>query len=123
MPQKHILLVDIDKNMLHALEFILEANDFKVTTTHDSKQAMALILDSLEKEEPFDALVTDLQMPNLSAMELLNEICRYNIDIPKVAIATEKCVKNELQHINKIECLEKPFNDDELIKRILKIIG
>src|SRR3990172_2014260 len=120
MSQKHVLLVDDDKNMLSSLEFILETNDFKVTTAIDGHTAMSLIFDSIKNKNPFDVLITDLQMPNLTGIELLNEINRNNVKIPQVAIyATGNTFFNkELQQINQMEYLEKPFNDDELIKRI-----
>ena len=53
-----ILVVDDDENIRACLQEILEHNQFRVTTADGVSQALHLIAD-----EPFDVLLSDLQMP------------------------------------------------------------
>jgi DNA-binding NtrC family response regulator len=72
-----VLLVDDDLSMLHLLEGILEQNfaqDVQIATVSDPKEARRC-LDS----EIIDLLITDLEMPGISGLELLRCAKRANV--------------------------------------------
>jgi DNA-binding NtrC family response regulator len=59
------LIVDDEPHLLRALEMILSA-EHDVTTYMDAR----LALDAIERGEPFDLILSDVNMPVLSGMDL-----------------------------------------------------
>jgi len=62
-----ILLVDDEPSLREMLGILLERNGYDVTSDPGVKAALA----RLEDEPPFDAVVTDLLMPDGSGMDVL----------------------------------------------------
>src|SRR5277367_3536846 len=105
----HILIVDDDPTMIFALKEILE--DRKHTTVSASSGAEAL-----SKLGDVELVLTDLQMPGMSGVELLRAI-RYKDDTLAVIIITahgsEKAAVNAMK-AGAYDYLTKPFNVDEV---------
>ena len=76
MERKHILVADDERNILHGLEFILEAANYKVTTAADGQEAFEQILAAKESYSPIDLLITDIRMPGLTGLQLIDELNR-----------------------------------------------
>jgi len=114
MDKRHILVVDDDENFLHSVQFILEAADYQVTTAGNGKEALQLI----QAPEAFDLLITDIQMSCLAGPQLLDELNRLHITMPRIAITAfgNKRLEVELQNKGCHEYLEKPFDAEELIR-------
>jgi signal transduction histidine kinase len=66
-PKERILVVDDDTNLLLLLTKALEREDYEVQGTPDSLAALEI----LKNSAPFSLLLTDLMMPKLSGLELL----------------------------------------------------
>jgi DNA-binding NtrC family response regulator len=64
-----ILLVDDDPNMLRLMDFYLQSESYKITKAVNGRKALALI-----REEPFDLILADMQMPELDGYSLLKRI-------------------------------------------------
>lgn len=63
-----ILVVDDEKDILRALEFILSREGYSVTTAVSGEEAIELL-----KKEEFDLVLTDLRMPGMDGMEVLEK--------------------------------------------------
>lgn len=63
----HVLVVDDDPDILWAMDKRLKQAGFNVVTCQDGQQAY----DELEKRR-FDALITDVMMPKLNGLALLD---------------------------------------------------
>jgi len=76
---KRVLIVDDEKRMLEVLEiFIKEINSaVEVDTAGDGKQA----LDKIRTKKP-SILVTDIVMPGMSGIDLVNELKKQEIELP-----------------------------------------
>ena len=72
MDQKHILVVDDEQHLLHTLEFLLEAARYKVTTTADSQDALGKVLAAKNSHRPIDLIITDIRMPGLTRLQLID---------------------------------------------------
>ncbi len=64
---ERVLIVDDDENILFLLARALERSGYQVVALADSQQA----LEKLQTDGPFSVLLTDLMMPGLSGMDLL----------------------------------------------------
>ena len=112
MEYTKILLVDDDKNMTLLLCEILNELGHDVVAAHTAEEAMELI-----ESEDFYIVISDLQLPGMSGIDLLRFIKGFN-SLIQVFIMTAYSNKQRV-----IECLkagatdyfEKPLNTEDVI--------
>ncbi len=126
MDRKHILLVDDDLNLLRSMEFILEAADFRVSTETDGRRALEkLVRCEKEKADPIDLLITDIQMPGLTGLQLIDELRRRNLSLPVLVITGygDSQLREGLLRRGCPDCLDKPFGEETLVEEVFRIFG
>ncbi|MBC8228246.1 response regulator [bacterium] len=124
MDKKHILVVDDEQNMLLAIQFILEVANYKVTTAQNGQEALNRVLEAKNSDNEIELLILDIQMPCLTGMELIDELNRLDINIPILVITGYGNNKLSIELMRKgcSEYLDKPFDDEELIRRIAMLL-
>ena len=67
-----LMFVDDEKLILDGLKYILDWNSMDLEIVHEAKNGR----DALDKfkEEPVDIVITDINMPIMSGLTLINEI-------------------------------------------------
>lgn len=115
-----ILVVDDEESIREFLEIMLKKEGYEVTLAEDGKRAVELI-----KKKSFDMIISDLQMPNMSGMELLKFVKDSNPELVFMIITafgtTETAV--EAMKLGAYDYITKPFKIDEvriLINNALK---
>ena len=115
-----ILVVDDEESIREFLEIMLKKEGYEVTLAEDGRRAEELI-----KKKTFDMIISDLQMPNVTGIELLKFTKDYNADIVFMMITafgtTETAV--EAMKLGAYDYITKPFKIDEvriLINNALK---
>lgn len=106
-----ILIADDEKNFREVLMTTLSDEGFDVTGTDSAIKAK----DLLEKEE-YDVLLLDLNMPEVSGMEVLKKIKTFEIP-PEVVILTGVGIVStavEAMKLGAYDYLTKPFKIEEL---------
>ena len=63
-----ILIVDDEKNYLVVLEALLGPEGYEIVTVDNARDALGLI-----RESDLDLVITDMKMPGMNGMELLDE--------------------------------------------------
>ncbi len=121
--KKRILLADDDEMILESFQSILKAAGNEVTTAEDGKEALTLALDSKASGNKFHLLVTDLQMPNMTGLELIDELKKAEIHMPILVVSGyfPSWVRLELIKRGCLNYIEKPVMFDELVDRIAMI--
>ncbi len=120
MNPPRILVVDDDDNLRWVLQTQLEQMGYAAATAADGAAA----LEAIDKEPP--ALVlTDLKMPVMSGMELLEQIRRNYPEVPVVIITAYGTIQNAVQamRLGAYDYLTKPIDYDELglsVSRVLE---
>ena len=114
MPET-ILLVDDEEMILDSLSAILEKEGYQVACARDGGEALALL-----KQKSFDLVITDVRMPGMSGLEMVEQL--HGLDQqPKIMVITgygsiETAVK--AQHRGVCDYLIKPINIQRLKKSI-----
>lgn len=110
--QKTILLADDDVNLRRVLEFQLTEAGYKVLTAQDGAEALDVFIGN-----DLDCVVTDLRMPKLSGLELLEKIKAANAEIPVIVITAFGEVETAVTAMKAgaFDYINKPFNRDEIL--------
>ncbi len=110
--KKTILLADDDVNLRRVLEFQLSEAGYNVSTAQDGAEALEIFTNS-----DFDCVVTDLRMPKLSGLELLERIKAANTEIPVIVITAFGEVETAVTAMKAgaFDYINKPFNRDEIL--------
>jgi DNA-binding NtrC family response regulator len=109
---KSILVIDDEKEICESIKMILEYEDYHVEYATNGK-------DALEKVNftSFDAILLDIQMPDMNGFELLNKFKELNIDTSVVIISAYSSVENAVKatKLGAYDFIEKPIDRDKLL--------
>lgn len=106
-----ILLIDDDVNLKKVVAYQLQQMGFTVTTAQNGQTGLDLF-----NKQTFDIVVTDLQLPDISGMDVLSTIRRFDKNIIIIIITAYGTVDNaiEASHIGADDYLTKPFGKETL---------
>ncbi len=115
----NILLCDSDINLSTVLADYLTSRDFVVTSCSDGPEAIEII-----RSKHIDLLLTDISLPTLDGLEVLNTLRQANNKIP-VIFLTADTAKEDMLRAFELGCddyVTKPFSMDLLIYRINAVL-
>ena len=119
---KAILLVDDDKQLAGALQWILADENFLVDVAYDGEEAMMKI-----KAHEYDAIICDLMMPRVRGDQLyLSAIWMRQALFGKFIFITGHATDPDMKHFlteNDVKYLEKPFPVDALIRCVRELLS
>jgi len=115
-----ILIVDDDKAHLAMLETLLKSLSQSTECVTDGEDAIREA-----RENPYDVILMDVRMANVSGMEALREIKAFNPSIPIIIMTAYSSVDKavEAMRLGADDYLTKPLNFEELklsIERVTK---
>ncbi len=118
---ERILIVDDEKNYLLVLSALLGGEGYEVMTAPSGARALALV----EEDEP-DLVITDMRMPRMSGVQLIQELKERLPDLPVIVMTAFGTVENavEAMKAGAIDYITKPFENQELlmtVERALKM--
>ena len=109
--KSRILVVDDEESIREFLDIMLKKEGFEVTLAEDGARAIELL-----KKKSFDMVISDLQMPNVTGMELLKHARENYPDMRFMIITafgtTETAV--EAMKMGAYDYITKPFKIDEV---------
>lgn len=115
-----ILIIDDEVDMLDMLKTIIEdKTDYLVLTSSDPGEALRDL-----QESPFDLVITDLRMPDMSGLALLEEIRRDHPDLPVIIISAYGTIDSAVEAMQKgaFSYITKPFKQNEILVAIAKAL-
>lgn len=109
----HILLAEDDAELRTMLACALRRDGMQVTEVADG---LALREQLLAEPENFDLVVSDVNMPNLSGLEVLGECGATGIFVPTVLLTgmSDEAVAREAFRLGAVALLSKPFAIQDL---------
>ena len=87
-----VLLVEDEDLARKTLSFYLNTIFDEVVLAKDGAEGLLLIKENFEKNDNFDLVLTDLNMPNLSGIQMIDEILKL---IPNQRFIIVSAHKNE----------------------------
>ncbi len=125
MVKEHILVVDDEQNMLNTLAFILEAANYRVTTATEGREALEEIVAARDLGSPIDLLITDMRLPGLTGLQLIDELNYLKMKIPTLVITAyrDRPMVLELMRAGCTDYLDKPFDYKELVRRVDRLVA
>lgn len=119
--RKRILIVDDEEALTFSLyqSFILSKNDFEVVTAGSGEDA----LEKIEKQ-PFDLMITDISMPGISGLELLEIVKSKHPDTKVIVMTAYGASYCEEEAVEKgaNQYIEKPFEIKEVKRLVLSML-
>ena len=117
-----ILAVDDSASMRQMVSFTLKGAGFDVTEASDGVEAL-----SKAKSGKFDLVISDVNMPNMDGLTLVGELRKLGAFkfIPILLLTTESSAekKQEGKAAGATGWIVKPFNPDQLLKTVNKVLG
>ncbi len=114
-----ILVVDDEPNYLIILSELLRGEDFEVFTAPNGEEGLAIV-----REVDLDLVITDMQMPGIDGLQLLEKIKGENPHLPVIMITAFAEVEKAVtaMQAGAYNYLSKPFSNDELLVNVNKAV-
>ena len=122
MPEKRVLLIEDEPNIIEAIRFILSRDGWRVDTHSDGSTA----LDAVERRDP-DLIILDVMLPNRSGYDILNDLRNSDAarDVP-VLMLTARGQKKDRELAEKLgasKFMTKPFSNGEILATVREMVG
>ncbi|MEL4426059.1 response regulator [Shewanella indica] len=119
---KTILAVDDSASMRQMVSFTLKTAGFDVTEANNGEEAL-----KVAQGREFDLVISDVNMPIMDGIELirnLRELSNYKF-VPMLMLTTESTTdkKQQGRAAGATGWIVKPFNPDQLLATVRKVLG
>ena len=120
MVNSTILIVDDEHSMREVLSILFETSGYDVQTVGTAEDALAIC-----RQSPPSVVLTDLNLPGVSGIELVAELKKQELNIPCVVLtaygSTESAV--EAMKVGAVNYVMKPWNNEELLLVVQRALG
>ena len=115
----NILLAEDEENLHEALKLNLEMEGYTVTSAFDGNEALKAI-----GNEYFDLIIMDIMMPEVDGISVLETIRVNANEVPVLILSAKNSSADRVLGLKKgaDDYLTKPFNLEELLLRVSKLI-
>ena len=119
LPGTRVLLADDDRGVARSLRRVLVGENYDVTTVADGAEAAEALM-----KEPFDVVVSDIHMPNMSGVELLSLVRAYDLDVPVILLTGDPSLETAIEalKLGAIEYLTKPWENETLVAAVKRAV-
>lgn len=114
-----ILLVEDEENLHETIKLNFELEGYEVTSAFDGSQALQAITN-----EYFDLIVLDIMLPELDGISVTENVRLNNAETPILILSAKNTSADRILGLKKgaDDYLTKPFNLEELLLRVDKLI-
>jgi len=115
-----VLLVEDEENLHEALKLNLELEGYEVTSAFDGTSALKAL-----KAEYFDLIIMDVMLPEMDGINVTETIRISNNEVPILILSAKNSSADRVLGLKKgaDDYLTKPFNLEELLLRVHKLIN
>ena len=114
-----ILLVEDEENLHEALKLNLELEGYEITSAYNGPEALQKV-----SQEYFDLIIMDLMIPQTDGITVIETIRIQNNETPILILSAKNSSSDRVLGLKKgaDDYLTKPFNLEELLLRVQKLI-
>lgn len=114
-----ILLVEDEENLHESLKMNLELQGYEVTSAFDGIAALKAV-----QNEYFDLIIMDVMLPEIDGFNVTQNIRLTNTEVPILILSAKSNSQDRVTGLRKgaDDYLTKPFNLEELLLRVEKLI-
>ena len=111
MSAEKILVVDDEQSMTQFLSIVLRKEGYQVTAVSNGRDAL-----ERAKAENFDVVITDIKMPGMDGIQLLNQLKKYDASLPVVIMTAYASQQSAIDAVNHgaFQYLIKNAKNDEI---------
>ncbi len=115
-----ILIVDDEKNYTLILSAVLEDEGYETITANSGPEAMEIL-----SESDVDLVLTDMKMPVMDGIELLEQVKKEDADLPVIMMTAYGTVEKAVEAMQKgaYSYILKPFDNERLVLYVNKAIS
>jgi two-component system response regulator PilR (NtrC family) len=115
---QRILVVDDESIIRESLSYILRKEKYEVEEAANGKIAFEML-----KESSYDLVITDLEMPEMKGIELLDELKKMNLQTNTIVITAYGSMETAISALRSgaSDYILKPVEFDELIIKVKKL--
>jgi two-component system, NtrC family, response regulator len=108
----HILIVDDERNLCRILSKVLESAGYETFTALSADEALGTL-----ELETIDAVISDVRMPGMDGVELLQSIKAKEPDVAVIMMTAYPSIEGAVRAMNAgaYNYITKPFNNDEVL--------
>lgn len=116
---QRVLVVDDEQIIRESLSFILKKEGYSVDEAANGSEAF-----KKHEGEPYDVVITDIEMPEMRGVELLDRIRRETPETLVVIITAFGSIETAVAALRKgaADYVLKPINFDDLLHRVKKLL-
>src|SRR5262249_11187061 len=103
----NLLVVDDEPNVLYSLEKALSGETFRVRTARTAREGIEAV-----REQPPDAVILDVRLPDLSGLEAFDQMRSINPRLPVIVITAHAATETAIEAMKRgaFEYLLKPVD-------------
>ncbi|MGB0714405.1 MAG: ATP-binding protein [Phycisphaerae bacterium] len=121
---RRILVVEDDAMLRHLITVMLQAEETELFLAENGKQGFDMVKQAVRANDPFDLVITDIQMPVMDGHESVSKMRSIGFDGPILALTAnastenrEKCLKSGCNQFT-----TKPIEMDVLLDMIRALL-
>jgi len=116
----HILIIDDEERMRHLLSIMLGRRGYRVSQAADGLEGLEKI-----KAEPFDMVISDIKMPRMDGMELLERMTEENLTCPVVFITAFATIDSAVDAMRQgaVDYVTKPFEEERILLTVERTLN
>lgn len=114
-----VLVVDDDPSMRRTCARALGQDGWEVVLAESGKAAIAMLNVQMD---PFDCIVSDVNMPEVDGFQLVAEIRKHDDDIPVLLMTGDPSLDGAVRAIDTgaVSYLSKPFSQENLLSSVAR---
>src|SRR6266478_2969196 len=114
-----ILLVEDEENLHETLKLNLELEGYEITSAYNGAAALKAV-----ESEYFDLIILDVMLPEVDGINVTETIRLQNLEVPILILSARNTSADRVLGLKKgaDDYLTKPFNLEELLLRVQKLI-
>ncbi|MEO8874481.1 MAG: EAL domain-containing protein [Polyangiaceae bacterium] len=112
---KGVLVVEDDHALARSIARVLGSAGFEVALAHDGDEALAKL-----STTAFEVILTDIELPKTSGVDLLRIIRAYDLDVPVLLMTGNPQVETatEAVQLGALQYLTKPIQNEAIIEAV-----